>query len=314
MAVSFSQQTNLTCPECEAQFSGEVWLIVDASERPDLLQRIREGTLHDMPCPNGHTRTVDAPLLLCRPDQDPPLLFSPARETPEEQDRQQAEGLVGLLRQRLGDSWQDGWLTPGLSVTPRDLLPAALSDDPQSALRELVERARAGVEHLRQENPQAYARLEEEAKKSLESDPLVQTLFSFIQCNTWDQSRRIVEAHAELLTDEADALLGQLLDGARQLKDHNAARTFAEHRALLQRCRDAGVEQAFAEKEKRLDIPEDERIFLQALASLPQEQRKALVELMASVQSAEEWEAAINQRPELRDAMEQALADAAPST
>jgi hypothetical protein len=314
MAVSLSQHTDLTCPECGAPFAAEVWWIVDASERPDLLQRIREGTLHDMPCPNGHTRTVDAPLLLYRPGEDPPLLFSPARNTAEEQDRQQAEGLVGLLRQRLGDAWQDGWLTQGLSVAPRDLLPAAVSDDPQAAMRELVERAQAGVARLRQKDPQAYARLEQEAQKSLESRPLVQTLFSFIQCNTWSESRRIVEEHAELLSDEADALLGQLLDSARQRNDDNALRSFEEHRALLQRCRDAGVEQAFAEKAKPPDIPEDERVFLQALASLPQEQRKELVELMASVQSAEEWEAAINERPELRAALEQALAEAAPST
>ena len=295
-------------------FSAELLLIVDSSERPGLLQRKLEGTQHDMPCPNGHIRTVDAPLLLYRPGEEAPLLFSPARNTAEEEDRQQAEGLVGLLRQRLGDSWRDQGLTQGLAVAPRDLLPAAVSDDPQSALRELVERARAGVEYLRQEDPQAYARLEEEAKKAMGSDPLVQTLFRFIEADTWANSQRIVEEHAELLTDEADALLCQLLDSARQRNDDNAVRTFEEHRALLQRCRDAGVEQAFLEKEKRLDIPEDERVFLQALASLPQEQRKALVELMASVQSAEEWESAINQRPELRDAMEQALAEAASST
>jgi len=50
MTISYAQRTDLTCPECGAQFAGEVWLIVDAGERPDLLQRIREGTLHDIPC------------------------------------------------------------------------------------------------------------------------------------------------------------------------------------------------------------------------------------------------------------------------
>ena len=83
---------------------------------------------------------------------------------------------------------------------------------------------------------------------------------------------------------------------------------------LLENHREGAGDHPEDTHEKRLDIPEDERVFLQALASLPREQRKALVELMASVQSAEEWESALNQNPELRAALEQALAEAAPST
>jgi len=64
MPHSFSQTASLTCPQCGRAFSAEVWLIVDADERPDLLARIRAGTLHDVTCPHcGHQGQVDAPLL-----------------------------------------------------------------------------------------------------------------------------------------------------------------------------------------------------------------------------------------------------------
>ena len=68
MPHSFFQTASLTCPQCGRAFSAEVWLIVDTVERPDLLARIRDGTLHTFPCPGcGHEEQVDAPLLLYTP-------------------------------------------------------------------------------------------------------------------------------------------------------------------------------------------------------------------------------------------------------
>jgi hypothetical protein len=307
MDVSFSQHTDVTCPTCGTKFTAEVWLIVDVGGRPDLLERMRARTLHDITCPNGHSHTVDAPLLVYRPGKDPPVLFSPARRTTEEQDREQAGGLVGMVRERLGDAWRDEWVAQGLRGAPRDLLPAALSDDPEAAMRELAERARAEMERLRQDDPEAYGKLEQQAAKALEPAPLAQVLFEFIQAGTWDESRRIVEAHPELLTDEADALLGKLLDSAQQRNDESALRLSEEHHTLLRRCCEVGVQEAFAEKTRRPDIPEKLRPFMEALASLPGEQRNALADLMGGVHSPEELEAAINTRPELRAALQQAF-------
>ena len=76
-------------------------------------------------------------------------------------------------------------------------------------------------------------------------EPLRQAILAFLQARTWSESRRVVEEHPELLSDEADALLGQLI--AAQ-EDANARRYLEEHRALLRRCREVGVERAFREK------------------------------------------------------------------
>jgi len=37
MAHSYAQHLELTCPECGARFKADMWLIVDGSERPDLV-------------------------------------------------------------------------------------------------------------------------------------------------------------------------------------------------------------------------------------------------------------------------------------
>ncbi|PWH13012.1 MAG: hypothetical protein DDG60_11390, partial [Anaerolineae bacterium] len=74
MSHSLSQPTSLTCPRCSATVQAEVWLIVDAAERPDLLEKAKEGRLHEIACPQcGPLGQVDAPLLLYFPNTPLPL-------------------------------------------------------------------------------------------------------------------------------------------------------------------------------------------------------------------------------------------------
>lgn len=47
----------------------------------------------------------------------------------------------------------------------------------------------------------------------------METIFAFLQTKTGDESRRILEQHPELLSDEADALLGQLIQATGALLD-----------------------------------------------------------------------------------------------
>ncbi len=95
MAHSFAQSPSLQCPQCGAAFDPEIWLIIDAAERPELLARAADGSIHAVACPNGHAGEVDAPLLLYRPGETPPLVFSPAQQTTAEQDREIAGGIGG---------------------------------------------------------------------------------------------------------------------------------------------------------------------------------------------------------------------------
>ncbi|MCB9137703.1 MAG: tetratricopeptide repeat protein [Caldilineaceae bacterium] len=374
MDASFSQNAQLTCPNCRRAFDAEIWLIVDAGARPDLMERIRAGALHDIPCPHcGEAGQIDAPLLLYRPGNEPRLVFSPAQATTAEQDREQASGLAGALAQQLGDAWQDAWLEE-LLVLPRPLLAAALSDDPEAALAGMMAEMEAAMAQLRQEDPEAFRRLEEEAQASLGSDPgeaepqeeqpemppamaaflselaqagieinspedleqllaqrpdlaerfaaamqeavppLLQALNDFIRADSWPESRRIVQEHPDLLSDQADGLLVQAVDRAGTDGNEQAATIYAEHLALLRRCRAVGVEEAFAEKMGGRDeadsgeIPPELRPLLEAMAALPEEERTTLAGLFADTESMEELLTALEKHPHLRDALVAAAA------
>lgn len=134
MPNSTAETITLPCQRCAHPVAAEVWIIVDTAERLDLLARLRDGTLHDIACLGcGHVAAVNAPVLIYRPDADPPLLFSPAGGGSPEQDEQQAVALLGMFRENMGDRWRDEWLAHGLTGVARAALPAVLSDDPATA-------------------------------------------------------------------------------------------------------------------------------------------------------------------------------------
>ncbi|TVS18350.1 MAG: hypothetical protein EA424_11045, partial [Planctomycetaceae bacterium] len=128
---SFATEQTVTCAACGSDFTARLWLIIDADERPDLFERVCAGDLYRLSCPHcGAVVEIDAPLLIFRPDAELPLLFSPARHTSDEQNHEHAAQLGNRLRQSLGDTWQDEWVTAGIPGAPRDLLRELLSGSP----------------------------------------------------------------------------------------------------------------------------------------------------------------------------------------
>ena len=64
MPISYSERARLTCPACLAPFDADVWILVEAAERPDLAQALRDGALNTVACPHcGHEGPAGAPLL-----------------------------------------------------------------------------------------------------------------------------------------------------------------------------------------------------------------------------------------------------------
>ena len=113
---------------------------------------------------------------------------------------------------------------------------------------------------------------------SLDSVQLFDIIQAFIQADTWAASQRVIEAHPELLSDEADQLLGQLVAVAHHQGDGQAEGTFAEYRQLLARCRQVGVEATFAKR--TMEGGEVSSGLGALLAALPPEQQRILLDAM----------------------------------
>ncbi|WP_322823345.1 CpXC domain-containing protein, partial [Chloroflexus sp.] len=179
MPYTYAQTSDITCPACGKAFSTEVWLIVDTNERPDLIERLRTGTLHTLLCPHcGNTAGLDAPILLFFPDAplrlgadiEAHLIFSPPQQTSAEQDRQIAQVLLTHLRQTAGAAWQAAWETRFQTI-PRPLLAAVLGGNMEAVVEEMMRQAAQALEQLQREDPEAYRQLEEAVRSALTPPP-----------------------------------------------------------------------------------------------------------------------------------------------
>ncbi|MFP3896603.1 MAG: CpXC domain-containing protein [Anaerolineales bacterium] len=219
MVHSYAQRETVTCPHCEKSFSADLWTIVDITERQDLTEQILDGSLHRVACPFCDADvTVDLPLLLYRPGQPQPLLFSPSQETGKMEQRGEAADLVERLRKSVGEEeWDNDWLAQ-VAVVRRERLPEALEYE------------------------------QDISPGSMPASALGEKLQTFMQKETWLASQRYLEGHPELLDDAADRLLQQLISTSRERGEKDYAEIFEEHRRILQRCREVGVAEAFAEK------------------------------------------------------------------
>ena len=84
MINSWCENAIYTCYSCEEKSSVSYWTIIDVSEKPDLLERVRNWTIHEVICPNcGESYYPDLPLLLYFPGDEPRFLFASRPANPE---------------------------------------------------------------------------------------------------------------------------------------------------------------------------------------------------------------------------------------
>jgi CHAT domain-containing protein/tetratricopeptide (TPR) repeat protein len=88
--------------------------------------------------------------------------------------------------------------------------------------------------------------LRSEAGRAYEQ--VLQALEAFLSAASWMNTYLYVQAHPELLSDDALAMLDQAIAAAQAENNGDAVAFYTEHRDLLRRCREFGTETAFAEK------------------------------------------------------------------
>src|SRR3712207_2746070 len=101
------QTSDLECGTCHVSYPIEIWIIIDREERPDLWEYCRDGSIHTVECPNGHSMYLGVPLLLIDAAHKrniyspfgPPN--QPADQPPTLQQQQEAIQLMGMAQASL---------------------------------------------------------------------------------------------------------------------------------------------------------------------------------------------------------------------
>jgi hypothetical protein len=94
-------------------------------------------------------------------------------------------------------------------------------------------------------------------------EALLQAIVEFVNTKDWEASQRVLEAHPELLSPEADAAFEGFIQAAEERNEPEIVRHLTMHRDLLRACRESGVEEAF----RRVAGSPDEADVLDAIAN-----------------------------------------------
>lgn len=303
MSHSYAQAVQITCSNCGDAFSADVWLIIDAEERPDLMAQVSSDTLNIVTCPHcGYEGQVDTPLLIYQPHAEPHLIFYPAEETSEEEDVEQSEDLLARLAESLGNAWREEWVDE-MEVMPDPLLSQILGDDIEAALPQLA----------------ALSAFQNEAELSAHLERLIQ----FVDADTWAESQTILEANPDLLDEKSDVLFDVLKRTAMVLEDEPVLEAFDEHQHLLRRCREVGIKQAFDEKmfedeflerAEEMGLTLEEFMIMKEAAGQLAPSIEDAIELLAAegveIESPSDLDRALDERPDLQLKLDAVAMDA----
>ena len=97
MPISQSDYIGLTCLACGARFETDAWVLVDAAERSDLAQALREGSLNMATCPKCGTQTTVATALLFHDPAGRRVYFAVPADVGEYVWRERAQELLYQL-------------------------------------------------------------------------------------------------------------------------------------------------------------------------------------------------------------------------
>jgi hypothetical protein len=220
MSNCMGYHIGLNCDFCDKQFEFDSWWLIDTCERPDLLTKVKDGTLHDAVCPGcGHANRIQSNLLLYRPMNDPVLIFSTAEVAKLGDNKSSLRYYLNVLKKKLGNNWRDEWMAKGVVKVQRSQL-ASLIRKGDDAIKNWVLN---------------YMKLLE----------LVQTL---ICAEQWDGTRAFLLKNPILLDKPIQQLFDEIISRLDAEGNMQSMAMFDEYKKLLQRCCEIGVEGAINEK------------------------------------------------------------------
>ena len=115
------------------------------------------------------------------------------------------------------------------------------ADDPQAALEEIRGQALRAMLEQADSDPDARAALEE-LQRQMEENPLLQAIQTLTEARSSAEVLAAVQAHPILLGDEADEMLRQSIQTARQMGEAGVVRHVEERYQILRQIREQGVD------------------------------------------------------------------------
>jgi hypothetical protein len=232
MPISYTEHFQLTCPACHADFSADAWTLIDAVERPDLAAELRDGTLNVVVCPQcGHQQTAGAPLLFHDP-ANRRVYFAVPPEAEEHRWREQAQTLLYALVGSLPEQDRRHYLGDVQVEHELDGVRRAVLRRDRLRGRSAAAQAAPAVPVVREPESALVATAGVPA-----ATPLVDAVRELLAADSEAHLTHVLALHPDLLSDQADALIGQLARLAYDQGDRSVADALGDLRITLARIR-----------------------------------------------------------------------------
>jgi len=241
MPISYAEYARLSCPACGAGFDADVWTLVDAAERPDLAQALRDGALNVATCPRcGYAGPAGAPLLF----HDPVgrrVYFAVPPGVDEHAWRERAQSLLYLLAGSLPEEDRRPYLGD-----------VQVEHEVDGVRRAILRRERGRRSDRATGRPGDRATETPVVRDVVSSPPrpvapppedpseLLAAIRALLAADSEAEFAATVAANPRLLSDEGDAAIAQLADLAYDQGERDVAAALREARVTLARMRAGG--------------------------------------------------------------------------
>ena len=242
MPNSYSAEIDYSCESCGKETTVQTWLIIDAAEKPDLIEQVKNETLHKLDCPGcGEPIPLDPPLLLYFLGDEPRFLYASRQQDgtgfPEDMIQEIFDELVESSGdQELKDQYHhhQAWVL-------KEDLPDRLKDYPNKPLREF--------------DWTAYPALKQ-CEMLMVDDYLQMVMTDYFGTPDWNRRRMVVERAPLLLTPAIEPWLESQEEAFLEMGNDQNLQIIRDHLEILTRAREVGYYEAvleFQQKQEELN-------------------------------------------------------------
>ena len=206
--------THVSCPVCQQAFGLGRPDVIDAGADRALIDALVDGSLFRVHCPHCQSDlNLDLPVIVYFPDRALPIWFLHAQGTDNKQDTADFRRLLAGFQVSRPDGWDEAWWQLFWVSGRAEFSEVALQ---------------------RRSVP-------------VDSRALLPGIIQLSRAETMEQTRGVLEAHPELISDEVQQLLNEIVDQHWLRRDEDGAADFEDDRALLQSCREIGIEETLGD-------------------------------------------------------------------
>lgn len=238
MAISYNETATLACPSCGERFATDLWLLIDADERPDLAQALREGALNIVTCPHCAYHGPGGAAMLFHDPANRRVYFAAPPNAEEHELREQAQSLLYKLVESLPEAARRPYLG--------DL---QVEQEVEGVRRAILRRERgqrrapgSGPVSSLDPTPSAHG-AEHHVVESApppappEPSPLFAVVQDLLAANSSEEFAALVDERPLLLDPSADLAFVQLIEAAYDQGDRAIATALQEARLTLAELR-----------------------------------------------------------------------------